>query len=397
MSESPSPLAGIRVLELARILAGPWCGQLLADLGADVVKVERHGAGDDTRHWGPPFVQGAGGDTLGAAYFHACNRGKRCIAADFETQDGRALVQRLAAHADVLIENFKVGGLARYGLDHASLKAANPRLVYCSITGFGQDGPYAQRAGYDFLIQGMGGAMHLTGQPDGPPSKSGLAIADIFTGLYAANAIQAALLRRAQTGEGALIDCALLDSQVAVLGYQALNYFVSGREPRRLGNSHPNIVPYDIFPVADGDIIIAAGNDSQFRKLCGVLGVPDLGQDAEFALSRDRVRNRGRLTGLLHDLTRRWTRAELLPKLDAAGVPAGPINSVGDVFADPQVQARGMRLTLDNPQASDGATPGLRSAIVMDGQAMASRLPAPGLDQHRDEILGDPRWGGGRP
>jgi crotonobetainyl-CoA:carnitine CoA-transferase CaiB-like acyl-CoA transferase len=391
---SPAPLAGIRVLELARILAGPWCGQLLADLGADVVKVERAGAGDDTRHWGPPFVEGAEGEHLGAAYFHACNRGKRCIEADFETEDGRALVRRLATHADVVIENFKVGGLKRYGLDYAALKALNPRLVYCSITGFGQDGPYAQRAGYDFLIQGMGGAMHLTGQPDGPPTKSGMAIADIFTGLYASNAIQAALLRRASTGEGAYVDCALLDAQIAVLGYQAINYFVSGREPQRLGNSHPNIVPYDVFPVTDGDIIIAAGNDGQYRKLCAVLQQPELGTHPDYALSKDRVKNRVALTQALHALTRCWRRADLLPLLDAAGVPAGPINTVGDIFRDPQVIARGMKLTLDNPLAKEGATPGLRAPIVMDGVPVASARPAPALGQHSNEILRDRAWGG---
>ena len=394
MPLSPKPLARVRVLDLARILAGPWCGQLLADLGADVVKVERAGAGDDTRQWGPPFLDGHDGENLGAAYFHACNRGKRCIEADFESEAGRALVRRLAVHADVVIENFKVGGLARYGLDHASLKAINPRLVYCSITGFGQDGPYAQRAGYDFLVQGMGGAMHLTGQSDGPPTKSGMAIADIFTGLYAANAIQAALLRRHETGEGAYIDCALLDTQVAVLGYQALNYFVTGKEPHRLGNSHPNIVPYDVFPVADGDIVIASGNDGQYRKLCDVLGAPDLAAHPDFALNRDRVKNRQDLTRRLHELTRRFTRAKLLPLLDAAGVPAGPINSVGEVFADPQVVARGMRMALDNPRAATGTTPGLRSAIVMDGTPVASARPAPALGQHTSEILADPDWGG---
>ena len=396
-ASAPAPLAGIRVLELARILAGPWCGQLLADLGADVVKVERAGAGDDTRQWGPPFVEGVDGENLGAAYFHACNRGKRCITADFESDDGKALVRRLAAHADVVIENFKVGGLKRYGLDYESLKAVNPRLVYCSITGFGQDGPYAERAGYDFLIQGMGGAMHLTGQPGGQPTKSGIAIADIFTGLYAANGIQAALIRRRETGMGAYIDCALLDAQIAVLGYQAINYFVSGREPQRLGNSHPNIVPYDVFPVADGDIIIASGNDGQYRKLCSVLGAADLGTDPDYALSKDRVKNRVALTQKLHALTRQWRRADLLPLLDVAGVPAGPINSVGDIFADPQVAHRGMRLALDNPLAKAGITPGLRSAIVMDGQPVASARPAPALGQHENEILRDPNWGGREP
>ncbi|RFB78128.1 CaiB/BaiF CoA transferase family protein [Methylovirgula sp. 4M-Z18] len=388
-----APLSGIKVLELARILAGPWVGQLLADLGADVVKVERAGAGDDTRHWGPPFVEGVDGENLGAAYYHSCNRGKRCITADFETPEGQELVRKLAAHADVVIENFKVGGLKKYGLDYASLSAINPRLVYCSITGFGQDGPYAPRAGYDFLVQGMGGVMDLTGQPDGPPSKTGVAIADIFTGLYAANGIQAALLRRERTGEGAYIDCALLDAQVAVLGYQALNYMVSGKEPRRMGNGHPNIVPYDVFPVADGHIIIATGNDGQYRKLCEILGDSALGLDPNFALSKDRVINRVALTEKLQALTRRFTRADLLPRLDAAAVPAGPINGVKDVLKDPQVIARGMQLSLANPNAKSGATPGLRSAIVMDGQGMASDRPAPALGEHTDEILSDPAWG----
>jgi crotonobetainyl-CoA:carnitine CoA-transferase CaiB-like acyl-CoA transferase len=386
------PLKNIRVLELARILAGPWCGQLLADLGADVVKVERAGEGDDTRQWGPPFVEGKDGEHLGAAYFHACNRGKRCIEANFETPEGRAIVERLAKHADVVIENFKLGGLKKYGLDYASLKKLNPRLVYCSITGFGQTGPYAPRAGYDFLVQGMGGAMHLTGQSDGPPSKSGIAIADIFTGLYATNAIQAALLRRTETGEGAYIDCALLDSQIAVLGYQALNYFVSGKAGRRMGNGHPNLVPYDVFPVADGDIIIATANDNQFRKLCEILGAPHLA--AEYPVSKDRVLARPELTEKLHALTRTFTRAELLPKLDAAFVPAGPINTLVDVFDDPHVQSRGMRLTLDNPLAKSGSTPGVRSGIVIDGLPAANARPAPALGQHTQEILRDPNWGG---
>lgn len=389
-----APLAGIRVLELARILAGPWCGQLLADLGADVVKVEREGAGDDTRHWGPPFVEGKDGANLGAAYYHACNRGKRCVTADFETEEDRARVLKLATRADVVIENFKVGGLKRYGLDYDSLKAANSNVIYCSITGFGQDGPYAARAGYDFLIQGMGGAMHLTGAADGPPMKTGFAIADIFTGLYAANAIQAALIRRGATGEGAYIDCALLDAQIAALGHQAINYFVSGIEPRRLGAAHPNIVPYDVFPVADGDVIIATGNDGQYRKLCDVLGVPDLARDPRFAANKDRVLNRAAFNETFHPIFRRFTRAELLPRLDAAGVPAGPINNVGEVFADPQVVHRGLRIDIDNPLAAEGTTPGLRAPIVMDGKPLASPRPAPGLGQHNDDVLGDKDWGG---
>ena len=388
------PLAGVRVLELARILAGPWCGQLLADLGADVVKVEREGAGDDTRHWGPPFVEGKDGGNLGAAYFHACNRGKRCVTADFESAEGRARVLKLARHADVVIENFKVGGLKKYGLAYDALKAINPRVIYCSITGFGQDGPYASRAGYDFLVQGMGGAMHLTGTPDGPPSKSGIAIADIFTGLYAANAIQAALIRRRDTSAGAYIDCALLDAQVAVLGYQAINYFVSGKEPHRLGNAHPNIVPYDVFPVSDGDVIIATGNDGQYRKLCDVLGVPDLGRDPRFATSKDRVLNRVAFNETFYPVFRRFTRAELLPRLDAAGVPAGPINNVGEVFADPQIVHRGMRIDIDNPLAAKGTTPGLRAPLVMDGEALAAARPAPALGQHNDDVFSDRNWGG---
>ena len=391
------PLHGIRVLELARILAGPWCGQLLADLGADVVKVERAGAGDDTRQWGPPFIPAADGADLGAAYFHSCNRGKRCIAADFEAEEGRALVRRLARHADVVVENFKVGGLVRYGLDAASLRALDPRLVVCSISGFGQDGPYAPRAGYDFLIQGMGGAMSITGEPDGAPIKSGMAIADLFTGLYAANAVQAALIRRGVTGEGATIDCALLDSQVTMLSSQGMNHLASGRDAPRFGNAHPSIVPYDVFPVADGHIVIATGNDGQFRRLCDILGDPALGTHPDYLANRDRVANRVALTAALHALTSGREASELLAKLDAAHVPAGPINSVAQVFADPQVVARGMALRLDNPAAEGGTTPGIRSPILIDGVAQASPRPAPNLGQHAEEILADPAWGGEAP
>jgi crotonobetainyl-CoA:carnitine CoA-transferase CaiB-like acyl-CoA transferase len=389
-----APLHNIRVIELARILAGPWCGQLLADLGADVVKVERKGAGDDTRHWGPPWVEGVDGTPLGAAYFYGCNRGKRSVEADFETPEGQAMVRKLATHADVVIENFKLGGLKKYGLDYDALKKINPRLVYCSITGFGQTGPYAPRAGYDFLIQGMGGAMHLTGTPDGPPSKSGIAIADIFTGLYAANAIQASLMRRQETGEGAYIDCALLDTMAGVLGYQALNYFVSGNAPRRMGNGHPNIVPYDVFPVADGDVIIATGNDGQYRKLCDVMGVSELADDARFKTVKDRTTNRAAFNDVFHPVTRRFNRADLLPKLDAAGVPAGPINTVEDVFHDPQIVARGVRIDTPNAKAKTGSTPGLRSPLVIDGAPTASPRPAPALGEHTDDVLNDKNWGG---
>jgi crotonobetainyl-CoA:carnitine CoA-transferase CaiB-like acyl-CoA transferase len=388
------PLAGIKVLELARILAGPWCGQLLADLGADVVKVERAGGGDDTREWGPPFVEGVHGENMGAAYYHSCNRGKRGIDADFESEEGRALVRRLVAHADVVIENFKVGGLVKYGLDHASLKALNPGVVWCSISGFGQDGPYSARAGYDFLVQGMGGAMALTGPVEGPPMKTGVAIADLYTGLYAANAIQAALLQRMRTGEGAFIDCCLLDTQVSILGNQAINYFVSGNAPPRMGNGHTSIVPYDVYPTSDGSMIIACGNDAQFRRLTRVLGAPALADDPDYRLNRDRLRNRVALTETLNELTRRFTRAEILPLLEEVGVPAGPINTIPEVFTDPQVVARRVYVDVPNAAARGGSIPGLRAPILINGEPAAATLSAPGIGEHRAEILSDPNWGG---
>ena len=389
-----TPLRSLRVLELARILAGPWCGQLLADLGADVVKVESP-EGDDTRGWGPPYVHAAReGEHLSAAYFHACNRGKRSIAADFRTDEGRETVLRLAAHADVVIENFKVGGLAKYGLDGTAMRAKHPRLVYASITGFGQTGPYAERAGYDFLIQGMAGAMSVTGQPDGQPTKAGYATADIFTGMYAAVGILAALRRRDVTGEGATIDCALMDSQVAVLGNQAMNYLVSGRSPGRLGNAHPNIVPYEVFPVSDGFVVIASGNDRQYRALCEALGAGELAQEDVYRTNGDRVKNRADLIPRLAALTSAFTRAALLDALEARGVPAGPINSVADVFGDPQVVARGMKLELVAPDAAGGVVPGVRTPILIDGAPAASERASPRLDEHRAEIERDPRWGG---
>ena len=388
------PLAGIKVLELARILAGPWIGQLLADLGADVVKVERPGAGDDTRSWGPPFVEGAGADHLSAAYFHATNRGKRSVAADFDTMEGRALIGRLAAHADVLIENFKVGGLAKHGLDHASLSAAHPRLVYCSVTGFGQTGPYRARAGYDFMIQAMGGIMDLTGAPDGEPQKIGVAFADIFTGVYGAVGILAALRRRDETGHGGHIDMALLDTQVSVLANQAMNYLVSGTPPARMGNAHPNIVPYQIFPVADGHVVVAVGNDGQFGKFVAVLGAPDLAADARFRTNPLRVGQRAVLIPILTGLTLGFDRATLLSALERAGVPCGPINSVADVFADPQVLARGLKVDLPSLAAAAGAIPSVASPIVIDGERMVAGRPSPGLDEHGADVLGDPDWGG---
>jgi crotonobetainyl-CoA:carnitine CoA-transferase CaiB-like acyl-CoA transferase len=388
------PLQGLRVLELARILAGPWTGQLLADLGADVVKVERPEAGDDTRAWGPPFVEGKDGENLSAAYFHSCNRGKRSITADFETEEGQALVRRLARHADVLVENFKVGGLVKYGLDHESLRAENPRLVYCSISGFGQDGPYAPRAGYDFMIQGMGGIMDLTGAPDGDPQKIGVAFADIFTGTYAAVAILAALRRRDETGEGAFIDMALFDVQAGVLANQAMNYLASGKVPRRMGNAHPNIVPYQVFPVADGHVIVATGNDVQFLKFATVLEAPKIAFDRRFRSNADRVKNRDILVPMLAALTAKTTRRTLLAALEAKGVPAGPINTVADVFEDPQIRHRGMRVDLPAPEARDGFIPGVRTPIVIDGAPAVAERTAPALGADTPDILADPNWGG---
>ena len=388
-----SPLAGIRVLELARILAGPWIGQLLADLGADVIKVEAP-EGDDTRAWGPPFVEGKDGETLSAAYFHSCNRGKRSIAADFRTDEGRSLVLKLAAHADIIIENFKVGGLIKYGLDAAALRQAFPRLICCSITGFGQDGPYAERAGYDFLIQGMAGPMSVTGDAGGQPTKAGYATADIFTGLYATVGILAALRKRDQTGEGAVLDLALMDTQVAVMGNQAMNYLVSGKPPGRLGNAHPNIVPYEVFPVEDGHIIIASGNDGQYRKLCEALGEPGLGLHPDYAANKDRILNRAQLVPHLAGLTSTFTKSDLLARLERAGVPAGPINMLDEVFADPQVKARGIRRDLASESAKGGTIPTVASPIVIDGVRMVSSRPSPGLDEHHADILHDPNWGG---
>jgi crotonobetainyl-CoA:carnitine CoA-transferase CaiB-like acyl-CoA transferase len=390
------PLAGLKVLELARVLAGPWVGQLLADLGADVVKVERGGVGDDTRGWGPPFVEGADGENLSAAYYHAANRGKRSVEAAFETEEGQALVRRLALHADVLVENFKVGGLKKYGLDYDRLKTVNPRLIYCSVTGFGQTGPYAPLAGYDFMVQGMAGAMDITGFPDGPPIKAGYATADIFCGLYATVGILAALRRRDETGQGAYLDLALMDSQVAVLGYQAVNYFVSGKPPRRLGNGHPNIVPYDTFPTSDGVIILAVGNDGQFAKLCEAIESPDLRDHPDYRTNEGRVRNRAALVPELGRRTARYERDALLEKLFALKVPAGPVNTIAEVFSAPQAIARGLRVDLPAPHAKGGTIPGLRSPIVLDGEPMTADRRAPRLGEDQDEVLSDPAWGGER-
>jgi crotonobetainyl-CoA:carnitine CoA-transferase CaiB-like acyl-CoA transferase len=392
-----APLQGIRVLELARILAGPWAGQLLADLGADVVKVERSKTGDDTRAWGPPFVEGADGSNLSAGYYHSCNRGKRGVVADFETPEGQSIVRQLAAHADVLIENFKFGGLKKYGLDYDSLRQINPKLIYCSITGFGQNGPYAPRPGYDFLVQGMGGLMSITGPIEGPPYKAGVAVGDIFTGLYSTIAIEAALVRRERTGEGAFIDCCLIDSVVGILGNQALYYLVSGQEPPRMGNAHATVLPYDVFKASDGDFIIASGNDGQYRRLMHLLGRPELADDPRFRENKDRIANRVELTRILNELTAKFTRADLIERLEAAGVPAGPINTLSEVFADPQVVARGMRIDPVNERAKGGTTPGLRTPIVIDGMPAASSRASPGLGEHTHDVLSDPAWGGASP
>jgi crotonobetainyl-CoA:carnitine CoA-transferase CaiB-like acyl-CoA transferase len=383
----PGPLAGIRVLELARILAGPWAGQILADLGADVVKVERPGAGDDTRGWGPPFVEGADGTQLAAAYYHACNRGKRSVAVDFESEDGRRIVRKLAARADVVIENFKTGGLAKFGLDYKSLSKDRPELIYCSITGFGQDGPYAHRAGYDLLVQGMGGIMSLTGMPDGEPMRGGIALADIFTGTYSALAVLAALNERHATGKGSYIDMALLDTQVAVLANQASSYLVSGNVPKRTGNGHPAVVPYQVFAVADGHVIIACGNDTQFARLSALIGAPELADDARYKTNAGRVVNRDTLIPHMTVLIARTTRADLLAKLEAAGVPGGPINTLEDVFADPQVLARKLRIELPSQYAKGGAIPAVRAPITINGVRMSADRAPPVLGQHTDEVL----------
>lgn len=385
-----APLEGVKVVELARILAGPWIGQTLADLGADVIKVESP-TGDDTRGWGPPFVQNDAGENLDAAYFHSCNRGKRSITVDFRTEEGQATVRDLVRDADILIENFKVGGLAKYGLDYASLKEGNPRLIYCSVTGFGQDGPYAHRAGYDFMIQGMGGIMDLTGDPDGEPQKVGVAFADIFTGLYGVIGVLAALRRRDETGCGEQIDMALLDAQVGVLANQALNYFVSGNAPKRLGNAHPNIVPYQVFSVSDGHLIIAVGNDRQFGKLCKVLERPDLAEAASFASNSARVAARDELVPLLSAEIARFARDDLLKALELEGVPAGPINSVADVFEDPQVAHRGLKVELPASDAAAGSVASIRTPIRFSDSELVLDRAAPRLGEHSEEILAELR------
>jgi len=386
------PLAHLTVLDLSRVLAGPWCTQIFADLGATVIKIERPGSGDDTRAWGPPYLKDAAGrDTSEAAYYLCCNRGKLSVAVDFTHPDGQRIVIDLARQADVLVENFKVGGLAKYGLDYASVAAVNPRLVYASITGFGQDGPYADRAGYDFVIQGMCGFMSVTGErddlPGGGPQKAGVAITDLITGMYATVAIQAALAHRDRTGEGQWVDACLFDSSVAMMSIMNLNYLVTGKPPGRAGNAHPNIVPYQVFACADGHVIIAVGNDSQFAKFCGVLGEPEWANDARYAKNADRVRNRDVLVPLIADVMRGRTQRAWLDALEPLGVPCGPINKLDQVFADPQVNARRMRVDLAHPLA--GKVPQVASPIRLSSTALGIERPPPLLGEHTAEVLRD--------
>ncbi|WP_404385230.1 CaiB/BaiF CoA transferase family protein [Caenispirillum salinarum] len=384
------PLSHVRVLDLSRVLAGPWAGQMLADMGAEVIKVERPGKGDDTRGWGPPYLKDeTGDDTSEAAYYLSANRGKRSVTIDFTKPEGQALVRDMAANADVVIENFKVGGLKKYGLDYESLKAVNPALVYCSITGFGQDGPYAHRAGYDFMIQGMGGLMSLTGAPDGAPGgepmKVGVAITDIFTGMYATSAIQAALIHKERTGEGQHIDMALLDVQVATLANQAMNYLASGVAPKRLGNSHPNIVPYQAFPTADGYIILAVGNDAQFTRFCKVAGLDALAADERFATNAGRVRHREELVPQIAEVIGTRSSGDWLNALEAEGVPCGPINTLDQVFADPQVVHRGMKVSVPHPLA--GHVDLVASPMRFSGTPVDYDRAPPTLGQDTDAVL----------
>ena len=380
------PLSHIKVLDLSRVLAGPWAGQNLADLGAEVIKVERPKVGDDSRGFGPPWVKDRDGrDTKDSAYFTSANRGKKSITVNISSPTGQAIVRDLARGSDVLIETYKFGDLARYGLGYDDLKALNPRLIYCSVTGFGQSGPYRERPGYDFMIQGMGGMMSVTGEEQGEPMRAGVPVADIITGMYASIAICAALAHRAETGKGQHLDLALLDSQIALLAYQNTNYFATGKPPARIGNLHPNIVPYQPFRTADGEIIIACGNDNLYRKFCEAAGCAELASDARFATNGKRVENRAELTRLLQGVfTKRSTR-EWLELLEAAGVPNGPINDVAQVFEEPQVKARGVRVELEHPVA--GKLPTVASPMRFSGTPLEHKLAPPLLGQHTEEIL----------
>ena len=380
----------LRVLDLTRVLAGPWCTQLLADLGADVIKIERPGSGDDTRAWGPPYLRDAAGrDTTEAAYYLAANRGKRSVTVDIGKPDGQQLLRRLAAASDIVVENYKVGQLARYGLDYASLAAVNPRLIYCSITGFGQHGPYRDRAGYDFIIQAMGGFMSITGErdelPGGGPQKAGVAVSDLMTGMYATVAILAAVAHRERSGRGQYIDMALFDTMIAMLANMNTNYLTTGRAPGRAGNAHQNIVPYQVFAASDGQVVIAVGNDGQYARFCEIAGRPDLAADPRYARNADRVRNRAELVPLLEAIVRERPVAFWAERLEAAGVPCGPINTIAQALADPQAVARGVRIDLPHPQA--GTVPLVGMPIRMSDSPPDYRRPPPLLGEHTEEVL----------
>lgn len=392
MSERLPPLHGIKVLDLSRVLAGPWCTQNLADLGADVIKVERPGMGDDTRGWGPPYLKDAQGrDTTESAYYLSANRNKRSIAIDFSTPEGASLVRELAKKCDILVENFKVGGLQKYGLDYEQLKEINPRLIYCSITGFGQDGPMAQLPGYDFMIQGYGGLMSITGErddlPGGGPQKAGVAVTDVMTGMYATVAILGALQERHRSGLGQYLDVALLDSHIAMLANQNLNYMTSGKAPQRYGNAHQNITPYQVFKVQDGHLIIAVGNDGQFRRLCEVLGVAHLADDERFQTNAARVDNRETLLPLIEPLIADFTRQELTEKLREVGVPAGPINDLAEVYESPQVKHRQIWRNIPHPVA--GQAPTTASPMRFSATPVQYRMAPPMLGEHTEEILAE--------
>ena len=374
-----APLKGIKVVELARILAGPWAGQLLGDLGAEVIKVESE-QGDDTRAWGPPFIERD--NDVSAAYFHGCNRGKKSITVDLSTSQGQERIKQLVKESDILIENFKVGGLKKYGLDYESLKTKNKALIYCSITGFGQDGPYATRAGYDYIIQGMSGLMSITGEPGGPPLKTGVAVTDIFTGIYASTAILAALHQRKETGLGQHIDMSLLDSAVAILANQGMNYLSTGNSPGRMGNFHPNLSPYQVFECSDGHIIIATGNDQQYQRFCDILQCPELGKNPKFVSNAKRVENRHELDEVLSRKTRNWKKAKLLKRCEVTSIPAGPINSLDEVFSDKQIIHRGMKLSLDG-------IPSIRSPIRFSESELNLDKPSPKLGEHNSVIFPD--------
>ena len=385
-------LGHIRVLDLTRVLAGPWCAQNLADLGADVIKIERPGVGDDTRSWGPPYLRDANGhDTAEAAYYLAANRGKRSVTLDIASAEGQAIVRELVRRSDVVLENYKVGQLKKYGLDYDSLRLEKPDLIYCSITGFGQDGPYAHRAGYDFIVQGMGGFMSITGErddlPGGGPQKAGVAISDLMTGMYATIAVMAALSHRDRSGEGQYIDMALLDVQVAMLANMNTNYLASGTPPKRWGNAHPNIVPYQTFATADGHIIVAVGNDGQYQKFIEAGGRPELADDPRFATNPMRVRHRDILVPLLAEMVKTKTKQQWIDLLEAAGVPCGPINNLDEVFDNPQVDARGLRIDLPHPSA--GSVELVGSPIKMSATPPRYDLPPPLLGQHTEEVLRD--------